>query len=184
MHSLEWFWNTGIHDPAWVQAIAAVALLVLTIVTLIILFIYTWDTHTLAKVSVQQIALAKHEWSVGMARQNHIAFDCLMKARENIENLAQSLVDGGFGAKPLPAIYPAHWPDATSIFGQRNEALYTLMANFGVELRLIDSDIEGYFNASDNDERVLRQAILCKHVEAAVLGSDKVLEALKISAKQ
>lgn len=54
MHSIAWFWTAGIHDPAWVQAIAAVVLVVLTIVTLIVLGFYAWDTHTLAKTSVNQ----------------------------------------------------------------------------------------------------------------------------------
>ena len=36
----------------WVQAVAAIALVVLTLVTLIVLSIYAYDTHTLAKTSV------------------------------------------------------------------------------------------------------------------------------------
>jgi len=49
-----WFWTTGIHDPAWVQAIAAVVVVAFTFVTLIVLFVYAYDTHTLAKTSVDQ----------------------------------------------------------------------------------------------------------------------------------
>lgn len=51
MHSLIWFWTTGIHDPAWVQAIAAAAVVVLSFVTLAVLVVYAYDTHTLAKTS-------------------------------------------------------------------------------------------------------------------------------------
>ncbi len=51
MHSIVWFFTTGIHDPAWVQAVAAIALVALTFVTLIVLSVYAWDTHTLAKTS-------------------------------------------------------------------------------------------------------------------------------------
>jgi len=51
MHSIVWFWTTGIHDATWVQAIAAVALVALTLVTLIVLGIYAWDTRTLAATS-------------------------------------------------------------------------------------------------------------------------------------
>src|SRR5665213_396542 len=54
MHSFVWFWTVGIHDPAWVQAFAAIALVVLTIVTLLVLAFYAWDTHTLARTSVHQ----------------------------------------------------------------------------------------------------------------------------------
>jgi len=54
MHSIEWFWTTGIHDPAWVQAVAAAALVVLTIMTLFYLRIYVRDTRSLAKTSVDQ----------------------------------------------------------------------------------------------------------------------------------
>jgi hypothetical protein len=57
MHSLVWFWTIGIHDPAWVQAVAAIVLVLLTFVTLIYLRCYVRDTHTLAKTSVKQ---AKH----------------------------------------------------------------------------------------------------------------------------
>src|SRR5580658_3419063 len=53
-HAIQWFFSSGIHDPAWVQAVAAIALVVLTIVTLIVLAFYAWDTHTLAKTSVHQ----------------------------------------------------------------------------------------------------------------------------------
>lgn len=51
MHSIYWFLTTGIHDPAWVQAIAAVAVVVLSFVTLAVLAVYAWDTHTLAETS-------------------------------------------------------------------------------------------------------------------------------------
>jgi hypothetical protein len=42
-HAIQWFFSTGIHDPAWVQAIAAVAVVVFTFVTFIVLFIYAYD---------------------------------------------------------------------------------------------------------------------------------------------
>jgi hypothetical protein len=54
MHSFVWFWTIGIHDPAWVQAGAAIALVLLTLVTLAILVRYAWDTRTLARTSVEQ----------------------------------------------------------------------------------------------------------------------------------
>jgi hypothetical protein len=51
LHSIHWFLTTGIHDPAWVQAAAAVFLVALTFVTFVVLVIYARDTHTLAKTS-------------------------------------------------------------------------------------------------------------------------------------
>src|ERR1035437_6051402 len=114
MHSIVWFWTTGIHDPAWVQAVAAVVLVALTIVTLAVLAVYTRDTHTLAKVSVKQIALALEERSVSLARQNHAAFDCVMKARDDVEAIGRSQIDGTFGTKPQPPIYPHRSEEHTS----------------------------------------------------------------------
>ncbi|MGB0081446.1 MAG: hypothetical protein WBP90_07965 [Terracidiphilus sp.] len=51
MHAIVWFFTTGIHDAAWVQAVAAMILVVLTFVTLLVLSKYAWDTHTLAQTS-------------------------------------------------------------------------------------------------------------------------------------
>ena len=152
MHSIVWFWTTGIHDPAWVQAFAAIALVVLTLVTIVVLYFYARDTHTLAKVSVKQIALVLEERSVDLARQNHAAFDCVMKARDDVEAIGRSLIDGTFGTKPQPPIYPHNWPDVTSAFGQRKTSLYLLMASLGVDLREVDSAVKSFFDASDSRE--------------------------------
>jgi hypothetical protein len=54
LHSIVWFWTTGIHDAAWVQAISSTVLVLLSLVTLCVLAVYAWDTHTLAKSSVEQ----------------------------------------------------------------------------------------------------------------------------------
>jgi hypothetical protein len=51
MHSIVWFWTIGIHDPAWVQAVASIALVVLSFVTLVVLAMYAWDTDALANSS-------------------------------------------------------------------------------------------------------------------------------------
>jgi hypothetical protein len=64
MHSIIWFWTTGIHDPAWVQAFAAIALVLLTFVTLIVLVRYAWDTRILARTSVEQIELLRKSIAV------------------------------------------------------------------------------------------------------------------------
>jgi hypothetical protein len=59
MHSIVWLWATGIHDPAWLQAIAAVALLVLTLPTLIALAIYKYFTYRQARASQLSAEAAK-----------------------------------------------------------------------------------------------------------------------------
>jgi heme exporter protein D len=57
VHSIVWFFTTGRFDPAWV-------LVVLTIVTLIVLGLYAWDTHTLAKMSVEQMKATEQQLKV------------------------------------------------------------------------------------------------------------------------
>jgi hypothetical protein len=179
MHSIQWFWTTGIHDPAWVQAIAAVAVAMLTITTLAVLVIYAKDTHTLAKVSVAQITLAKQERFIDLARQYHAGFDCIIKARDDLRDLAQSLVNGTFGTKPQPPIYPKNWPDVTSAFGQRKTSMYVPLASLGVDMRTVDSAVKAFFDATDNNEKMLREGLVCKAVEEAVADGNKVFEALE-----
>lgn len=179
MHSIVWFVTTGIHDPAWVQAIAAVAVAVLTFITLVVLAIYARDTHTLARVSVAQITLAQQERSIDLARQYHFGFDCIIRARDDLRDLAQSLVDGTFGTKPQPPIYPKSWPDVTSAFGQRKTGMYVLLASLGVDMRTVDSEVKAFFDATDNDEKMLREGLICKAVEEAVADGNKVFEALE-----
>lgn len=179
MHSIEWFWTTGIHDPAWVQAIAAVAVALLTSITLVVLAIYARDTHTLAKVSVAQITLAKQERFNDLARQYHAGFDCIIRARDDLRNLAQSLVDGTFGTKPQPPIYPKSWPEVTSAFGQRKASMYALLASLGVDFRTVDSAVKAFFDATDSNEKRLREGLVCKAVEEAVADGNKVFDALE-----
>ena len=81
MLSIMWFWTTGIHDPGWVQAIAAVAVVVLTLVMVIVLFIYAYDTHTLAKTSVEQIGLAKLDREELKTIKRHVANDRFLKVQ-------------------------------------------------------------------------------------------------------
>jgi hypothetical protein len=64
MHSIQWFWTTGIYDAAWVQAVAAMVLVVLTFVTLIVLSIYAKDTHTLAQTSKMSAEAAERSSKV------------------------------------------------------------------------------------------------------------------------
>jgi hypothetical protein len=50
-HAIVWFWNTGLHDPAWVQGFAAVAVVFLSLATLCVLIKYAIDTNAQAKAS-------------------------------------------------------------------------------------------------------------------------------------
>src|ERR1035441_5889370 len=93
MHSIVWFWAAGIHDPVWVQAVAASALVVLTLVTLLVLSIYAWDTHTLARTSVEQISILRQ--SVAVAK--HAADAAEIQARAAMGVAVPTLVLAGFG---------------------------------------------------------------------------------------
>ena len=42
-------------DPSWIQAGTSIVLCILTVMTLIVLCIYAWDTHKIAKTSVEQL---------------------------------------------------------------------------------------------------------------------------------
>jgi len=173
-----WFWTTGIYDPAWVQAIAAVALVVLTFITLVVLAIYARDTHTLARMSVAQIALVQQERSINLARQYHSGYDCIIRTRDDLRDLAHSLVDGTFGTKPQPTIYPTSWPDVTSAFGQRKRSIYEPLASLGVDMRSVDSAVKAYFDATDNGEKMLLEGLVCKAVEEAVADGNRVFAVL------
>ena len=51
--------NNGIHDPAWAQAYSSFLLVGLTLITLAVLCVYAWDTHKLAKSSIEQVKNAQ-----------------------------------------------------------------------------------------------------------------------------
>lgn len=131
MHAIQWFWTSGIHDPAWVQAVAATTLVVLTLVTLTVLGFYAWDTHTLAKMSVEQMKLAKKEHSFESLRRTQAAYDCIFRANDNVIRVSRSLLDGTFGTKPQRPTYPQNWPDATSALVQRKPDMSEPMISFG-----------------------------------------------------
>jgi len=78
---------------------AAIALVVLTLVTLIVLSIYAWDTHTLARTSVEQINLTKQERDIRAMRDYHHAYDSFFKIQADLTLISKSLADGTFGTK-------------------------------------------------------------------------------------
>ena len=55
----EWIIGNGMHDPAGIQAYSSAALVILSFVTLAVLCLYAWDTHKLAKASVEQVKNAQ-----------------------------------------------------------------------------------------------------------------------------
>jgi hypothetical protein len=167
MRSIEWFWTTGIHDPAWVQAVTSVALLGVTLVTLIVLFFYAWDTHTLAKTSVEQIDLIKKERSVQTMRNVHAAFDCFFKVRDDLNAIVQSFVDNTFGTKPQPPSYPDNWPDVASALNLQNPSTMQPTIALGIQLRHVDFAVREFNAASNNNDKIALE----EKVKAAVLSA-------------
>jgi hypothetical protein len=153
MDSVVWFLKTGIHDPAWVQAVASSALLILTLVTLAVLAFYAWDTHTLAKTSVDQISLIKQEREILAMRNYHVAYDCFFKVQADLNAIMQSLADCTFGTKPQAQIYPENWPDVTSALNQRVPSTMQPAIALGIKLRHVDFTTREFLNASNNDDR-------------------------------
>ena len=132
----------------------------LTFVTLVVLFIYAYDTHTLAKTSVEQIDLVRRQYAFDNLRRNQAAYDCIFKANDDVISVLKSLADGTFGTKPQPPIYPPDWPDATSTLVQRKTAMSEPMISLGVRLRAIDLAVGAFSNASDsNEKRDLEKAV-------------------------
>lgn len=67
-HDVRWFLTSGRFDPAWVQAVASVALVILGLVTLIVLCVYAWRVHSLAKSSRLSAEAAKSSAEAGLAQ--------------------------------------------------------------------------------------------------------------------
>lgn len=122
MHSIQWFWTTGLHDPAWVQAVTSIALVLLTLVTLIVLAFYAWDTHSLAeaaerssKVASDQIQamIGKERARIFVAPPEHCGF------RGSVSNFV-GIIPQGFmflNVGPTPAInVNVHYNAALTLF--------------------------------------------------------------------
>ncbi len=168
MHSIVWFWTTGIHDPAWVQAFAAIALVGLTLVTLVVLYFYARDTHTLARASVEQINLVKQEQSLLTRRNYHIAADCLLKVQADLSAIQQSIVEGTFGTKQQSPIYPDNWTEVALTFSQHAPSSTEPAINLGFTLRHVDFAVRGFVNASNNDDKRICEAAVRATVSNAV----------------
>ncbi len=156
-HSIEWFWTTGIHQADWVQAITNIALLCLTLVTLFVLAVYAFDTHTLAKMSVEQITMMKRERDIIAMRNFHVAYDCFMMVQLNLNTILETIVEGKFGAKTCQPIYPINWPDVTSYLMQRTPKTSPPAIKLGISLQKLDVSILQFYDASNNDEKRLAE---------------------------
>jgi hypothetical protein len=167
MHSICWFWTTGIHNPEWVQAVAAVAVVVLTFVTLVVLCIYAYDTHTLARASVEQIDLVKQDNAFRAMRSFHIAYDCIFKVQGDLTALAQSFLDGTIGTKPQAPIYPDNWPDVASALNQRIPSTIPPTISLGIKLRKVDFAFREYESASNTDDKQAREISVHKATKDA-----------------
>jgi hypothetical protein len=176
MHSLIWFWTVGIHDAAWVQAFASVALVVLTLVTLVVLSIYAWDTHTLAKMSVEQIVLTKTERYETRRWKLQAALDCINKSRDRLLDILRLLRNGSFESKQYLPIYPENWPETTSVIQQLHPNMPLPLIELGASLQLVDSEVNAFLAGENNNERPERKKKLVFAVnEAMDKHSDAIL---------
>src|SRR5579859_1390573 len=153
MRSIVWFWTTGIHDPAWVQAFAAIALVALTLVTLVVLYFYARDTHTLAKTSADQLQMLKIDRDDTSKRALYVAHDLVLKIYADLTSILQSLVDKSFGNKMPDTVYPEQWPEAAIAFHNRYPKAINPASKLGIELRNLDFEVKSYFDTSTTDER-------------------------------
>lgn len=179
MHSIIWFFTTGIHDPAWVQAIAAVVLVVFTFVTLVYLRIYVRDTRTLAKTSVEQMSIVKKEYEFEAMRRFQTAYDCIFKTNDGVRSILQSFVDGTFGTRPQLPIYPQNWPDVTAALIQHNSDFTEPVISFGVYLRAVDLAVGAFFEASSSDEKIKCENVVRKAVEDAAGKCQSLMDAIR-----
>jgi hypothetical protein len=183
-HAIQWFYSTGIHDPAWVQAIAAVAVVALTFLTLIVIFIYAYDTHTLAKTSVQQISLAEQQRNELNLLKFHVANDRFLKVQADVTTMMQSIADGTFGSNPPPPIYPDNWPDvAYALMLDIPNASRPAIA-LGIKLRSVDLAVSEFFGASKNDERREREPAIFVAISDAADGCMKLSNLLVENANK
>ena len=164
-HDIQWFFSTGIHDAAWVQAVASVVLVVLTFITLVVLFRYVWDTRTLAKTSVEQINLVKRDRSIEQMRNFHVAYDRFLQLQDDLTSLMQSVVSGSFPTKRPKAVYPDDWPDVTSTLYQRIPNTLDSAMKLGIELQKLDSTIERFFESRTPQESSLRYPIVVEALQ-------------------
>ncbi len=171
MHSIVWFWTTGIHDPAWVQAVASIALVLLTLVTLIYLRIYVRDTRTLARVSVEQIQLVKVDRETDSTVKLMASARCFSQVQANLALLRKSLDNGSFETTKPETFYPENWADVmTALRSLRLVTLLNSAIQLGNKLWNLDLAVKYYFDAVTSAEKVVcRQRVSEILTEATAL---------------
>lgn len=170
MHTLVWYFTLGKHDPAWVQAAASVAVVALSVITLAVLFVYAWDTHTLAKTSAEQMQLMKKDRDAAAMRNYHAALDCFLKVQVDLTTVLQSIADHSFGTKLVAPVYPNNWPDVTAALLERVPNTAGPSIRLSIRLRRVDSAVSEFFNAADNDDKRTSES---KVTEALIYRSEQ-----------
>jgi hypothetical protein len=157
MHSVYWFFITGAHDPAWVQAIANVILVLISIVSFVVLACYALDTRTLARTSVEQIALAKEIHDTATKRDLQAAWASFFRVQHNVTEFAESLTNSSFYSSPPPQLYPSDWPETTTTLTSLKPDAYQAALNFGISLMNADGALRLYYSAPNGGEKHARE---------------------------
>jgi len=173
MHSMVWLWTTGRHHTAWLQGAGSIFLVVITFIA--------YDTHTLAKTSLEQIKLAKKERDAVTMRNYNIAYDCFCKVQHDLISVMQTLVDGTFGSKPQAALYPENWPDVTEALSDRIPETALPAIRLGTELRVVDFAVSEFFSAYRDDKRAC-ESIVIEHVKQGVEQCNALRQAMERSS--
>lgn len=168
MHALNWFWTTGRHNPAWVQAIASVTLVVLTLATLIGVVFYVLDTRKLAKASVEQMDFLRRERESIDMRETHRAYDCILKVQHDLITLFSNIADENFGQSRLLPIYPKIWPEVTSALHRLTPAADDAAIGLGNALRNVDHAVGLFSDCHDDEQKQSRKSEVILAAQSAV----------------
>ena len=172
MHSMVWLW-TGRHHPAWLQAAESIFLVVIAFIA--------YNTHTLAKTSLEQIKLAKKERDAVTMRNYNLAYDCFSKVQHDLISVMQTLVDGTFGSKPQAALYPENWPGVIGALSDRIPETAQPAIKLGTELRIVDFAVSEFFSAY-RDDRGACESIVIEHVKQGVEQCNALRQAMERSS--
>lgn len=181
MDSIAWFWFVGRHDPTWVQAVSSVALVVLTTITLIVLGLYARDTHTLAKTSAEQIAIARKEHEALAMRNYHIAYTSFLQVQRNLYSARQASVRN-FLRHPR-TFCPSNWADVTSAFFARTPSTAKPAIDLGVELSELDFVLEEFYRANLAGESAVAELKVADAIREASEKCEDLHRAIQAAAQ-
>jgi hypothetical protein len=177
-HALQWFWTTGRHDPAWVQAVTNAALMVLTALTLVVLFFYALDNHRLAKSSVVTFRFLRLQDERTTLASVAAAYDLIFLTQRNLTSLLLAIKNDRLGAFKRPPMFPPNWPQlAGAIALTATDAMGPWM-QLGILLRRLDSEIKDYYDATTEAEQQERYREVRKTLDEAIAGANKLVDAL------